>query len=716
MGSVTDELLGATQPAESAKVVSGSVTDELLNGAPSVPVSGAPSVPVYGSRKGPLNDLGVPFDSKVKSGPNVGIGGEFVAGFRSDDAEGLRYYAQKLFPKEPIDEAVKRFTVTDKNRIVYRGDDGQYYAAQPSGGIQKTIGGIAEQAGKLIPTTASTIAGVVTAPMVTTGVGLAGSMAATATAGGMGEALRQKLGDYMMGDASTGDINKTDIAKETIMSGLGQGIGVGAGKIYERSQVRDIDRLSKDYMDKAYGEAGKRGISLTPGQATGLKTLQAEEKRLATRVPETIDQMGDFIAKQSDDVQSAWYKELDKIAPSKDAAEVGNSVRKVAQSALDDVTKARSDAARPLYESWAKNSGPVDTSSLIDGLASESKTAARGGATSRALNAVKGFLTEADGTPVTDPVKLHNARIEIGNMIDTRSVKGTSINNTIVGKLKGVMNGLTQAMDDASAVDGGVPLYKQARSTFSSLSDDVDDAFASSLKRIAGLNDTNILAATREAFNPSTRSPEMISKLRVKLSAKDPQAWRDLKRLWLQDEIGAKLNITESGDIANSAGKILKGLENHGFRRSVAAALTGVEKQNLEDLRFVLKRISSANIRMASDTAANAAADRLALKRAIPLWAKAQKALFNFWDVPKEIAEAAGDRKFVKQAKQMADIITSGNKDSMKAIKALRKLSPNEWRALAASGQFGVKGTRLAADAVLAPRPPSLDAQEAQPN
>jgi|GEM_PF-3192034 len=658
---------------------------------------------------------GIP-DSQAKAGRDVGIGGTFVAGFRSDDDEGLRYYAQKLFPDEPIDDAVKRFTKTDKNRVVYQADDGNYYDAQPSSGVRETISRLGNTVGKMIPMTAATVAGIATAPMAGTGIGLAGSMSATASAGAAGEALRQKLGDYMMGDASTGDLNKMEIAKEGALSGIGQGIGVGFGKVIEKNQVRDIDRLSKDYMDKAYNEAGKRGIDLTPGQATGLKTLQAEEKRIATRVPETVDQMSDFIAKQSDDVQNAWYKELNNIAPSKDASEVGSSVRRAAQSALDDVVKARKGVAKPLYDAWKQQRAPVDTTPVLDAIKGEIKDSARGGLTSSSLSKVRNFLTNAKGRPVTDPVKLHNARIELGNMIETRSVDGTSINNTIAGKLKGIMKDLTRQMDDASMTPDGVSLYGKARGSFSDLSSDVTDAFSSSLERIANLKDTSILSTVREAFNPSTRSPEMIKKLGEKLATKDPQAWQGLKRLWLQDEIGGKLKITESGDIANSAGKILKALEDPGLRRSASAALSGAEKQNLEDLRFVLKRIANANLRMGSDTAANQAADRIALDRATPLWAKAQKALLNFWDIPKDVAKSSGERNMASQAKKMVDIVTSGDRNGIKAIKELRKLSPKQWRALAASGQLGTRGVSALAGRAIAPPPPSLNPPEAQPN
>lgn len=650
----------------------------------------------------------------------VGLKQRFVAGFASDEEETKRYYAKQLYPDEPVEQSVQRFGMRG-NRMFHRADDGQLYEVVP----RSIAGTIAEGAGGAIPALTGGTAAVVTAPLATTGVGGAVTIGSTYAAGAGGEYVRQKLGDVMMGEdvSAPSGVNWWNVAGEGLAAAAGQA-GTGfAGNLAERAQVRDIGRLNQQTTQRAYDEAQKRGIEITPGQATGLKSLQAEEKRLNTRVPETMDEMNEFLREQSRKVEDAWYNELDKIAPQHDAEATGRAVRTAAEKALEDVTTARKRVAQPLYVKAMAEGKTVDVAPILSGIDAELQTVPNSGVMHSALSAARNVLTQAKATtkpsplsglpsvkspgalaptlvprqPLSDLERLHNARVEIGNMIDTRSVPGPDgtprpVNNIIIAKLTDVKNQLTAAMDKSS------PLYAQARQTYSTVSGDVDDAFGSALARIAKLDDTSLLSTVREVFNPASRSPEMIEKLKTRLSAKDPAAWQDLKRLWLQDTVSDKLRTAQSGDVLNAAGKIVSALEDPATRRSLNAALDPAEKESLADLTWIFRRISNAKLGMGSDTAANAAADKEALKAATGIWARAARGVVSVlnplgWDeAVGRVAEKSGERNMRRNAQSLVKLVTSGDRESLAAIKQLRQLTPRQWRALAASGQLGTRG------------------------
>lgn len=669
--------------------------------APKAPPPGGGSVDWWKETTAPAASPRDPDILRDRS-KSVGLGARAISGFSSGDEETVRYFASQLYPDEPLEQAAARFG-TRNGRLYHKADDGKLYEAVPSKGIEATTGDVLSGAGKAIPAATGLAAGIVTAPLATSGVGLAGTIGAAYAGGAGGEAVRQKVGDYLMGDASTGDLNATDIAGEGLYSAAGQAGGAGVGRVAERAQVRDISRLNPVTTKRAYDMADQERIRITPGQGTGLKTVQAEEKRLATRDQGTMDEMDDFLDQQSRDVQDAWHRKLNTIAPQRDAEETGNAVRKAAQETLDDYRQKRSAAAKPFYDAWREQRRGVETSPVLKNIDRDLTTVARTSAEEKALNTVKTYLTSPDGEAVVDPLRLHSARMNIQSIIETRSVDGTPINNTIVGKLKKIQNELTAAMDAAS-IDKktGQSLYKQARNTFSTMSGDVDDAFDSALARIADLNDTSILRTAREAFDPNTRSPVMISRLKAALSKKDPAAWQDLKRLWLQDTVSDKLKTAQTGDVLNPAGKILSALEDAGTRRSIEAALTAPEIATLDDFKFLMRKISSAGLAMKSDTAANIGADSAALKSATPIWAAAQRklvSLVSFWDWTKAttaVADAAAERNLQKQSAEMVKLVTSGDRDAINSIRQLRKLTPLQWRALAASGQLTVRGLPVA--------------------
>lgn len=633
----------------------------------------------------------------------LGMSEGALAGFASDPQEMINIAARSIFPNEPLAQAAKRFGRTREGNIFYRDDSGELVPVELS-----TLGNIAQGLGKSIPVGAGAAAGIVTAPMAATGVGLAGTMAATGAAAASGEAIRQKLGDYLLGERSTNAIDPASVVMEGATSALGQGVGVGVGKVLERSAVQDLARYDVPATKDAMERARARGITLTPGQATGLKSLQAEEKRLATRIPETADQMDDFLQKQGRDVIAAFRQELQAISPKVDAESVGKSARGAAMAVLDKMKEKALTAARPLYEKAFQEGDKEIWSPELERL-SGSPAVQR--AMRTAVRKWKDFAID-DGFGAMNPgaaVEDGMIKFQGGGSIPAfpnlqfwdyvkramdAQVRAAKSPMGQAGDLK-VLTGLTSKL--RGELDRLAPgAYAEARRVYGTGADDVHNALQSALGIIADTSDTQVLSAARYAFDPKTRSPQMVARLRSAIEGQDPQAWQALKRLWIDDAVSSALKPAQSGQIINPAGKILGALEAPGMEGNLRAALDANEMASFEDMKVILRKIAKFSP-SGSDTAANFAADKAALNRATSIWAKATK-LLQVWKIPEMLSEASGEANLRQQAQQMLKVVTSGDPDVIQGLKELRKLSPEQWRALAVSGQVGAQGVRAGVD------------------
>src|SRR3990167_8440727 len=235
--------------------------DDIAKAAPPAKSQPAPS-------SFSLDDVQKKLD--VQSGKDAGLYASFLSGFASDEKEAIRLLADKLFPDDPLEKSLPRFS-KHNGAVVYKADDGKVYEAMPSGWSPRAvISDILRGAGPAIPAATGTLAGAATLPLATTGVGLAGTMAVAGAGATLGEVARQKLGDFLLGRASTDNINLAPVISEGVQSAAGQGIGVGLNTLITRGAVRDIAKYDPTKTRDAYDLSIKHDVPITPAEATGL--------------------------------------------------------------------------------------------------------------------------------------------------------------------------------------------------------------------------------------------------------------------------------------------------------------------------------------------------------------------------------------------------------------------------------------------------------------
>jgi len=632
----------------------------------------------------------------------LGVEEGFLEGFASDPQERINIAAKAVFPDVPVKEAAKRFGLTNEGDVFYMDEEGRPVLVGHS-----SLGRLAQGVGGGLPAASGAIAGIASAPLAATGVGLLGTIGITGGAAAGGETARQSIGDVLLGDRSTNQLEPWQIATEGALAGSGQVLGGALGQGYHRRQVQDIARLDRPETLRAFEQAQQQGISLTPGQATGLRSLQSAEKRLATRVPETIDEMDTFLTQQGEDVIAAFKRNMDAIAPAADAEDVGRSVRSAAASALNDVVRDRAARARPLYER-AFASGPIHDDRIAQFLDDPiAKQGLRNGVELQRLEAL------ASGTKF-DPTDLavtgFNAAGDpiVGQVPNMRTMD--AVKRGLDDIIKAEVNPQTRKLTQRGAAVQGVkralverldaynPDYAAARRIYAGDSAEVDDAFSSALRTIANLEDTSILRTVREAFSGTTRSPKMVGRLRAALESKDPKAWQSLKRLWIDDAVTRALKPTRTGVINNPAGTINGVLSNPNIAPNLNAALSAKEKTALANLRLVLGRIAKFSIQ-GSDTAANLGADEVAREGATSLPAHIIKAI-NVFQLPDMVAESMTERNMTRQAKRLLSIVTSGDETTLKQLKELRAMPESQWRQLMAGSQLVAQGAPTAVSSV----------------
>lgn len=613
-----------------------------------------------------------PIDEPVGQGKDVGTYGAFVTGFASDDTEKLRFLAHKLYPDEKIDEAVKRFGVRD-GAIVHRADDGKLYEAVPGG-----LGTIASSVGPSIPIGTGTAMGVVTAPAAMTGVGFGPAVALTALTAAAGEGVRQYLGDYMMGEASTERLAALPVLEQAALGAVGQGVGGAMGAYANRFAVRDIAKMSTPGVSQAYDEASKAGVPITPAEATGLPSLGAQQKHLTNLAP-TADKMRSFLDQRNDAVRKTWSDYLDSVSVARDAEDVGRMGRAAADNVLTEMRGALKAQAKPLYDAAYKQ--PVQVTAQLEDM--------------MRLPAMQDAIEHARVLAENDkaPFQAFAQKVKDGGRRFWELTRDPSMqewhyikkgfdealgSDKVINKATGGFNHLgRQIMEQKAALRAELyrqnPLYRQANEVYADGAEDVATAMQSALKMLADTKDTKILDAARHVFNPKTRSPQMISTLRTHIEGKDPQAWQALKRLYMQDVTSGAMRISEQGEVLNPAGKLFKAFSDDKVRENLFAAMTPEEKSRYHLLMKVFKRASSVQP-LRSDTAYNLEAFEQMKKAATPLHAKVVKNL-NPASALRSYEAWRTDQNLGRHAEAAAELITSGDPEALKTMRELRKLT-----------------------------------------
>lgn len=507
--------------------------------------------------------------------------------------------------------------------------------------------------------------------------------------GGGGAALTNYITQKLSQTAgSEQPVDKGEVA-------LAGGLGVGAELIVPAVQgIRNIRRskrynIEADDFDNARPdvleaqEATEEIAKLSPtGERVGLtqpqQTLNPNQIAQARSVGES--EAGSRVARkviirQNDELNNAVNNVLDTIAPPTAIENAAEATQKAATGAIDGAKAAREAAASPLYEKAFNGfKGVVPIKGVRDLILSIRKGAANDGQLKRTLNQtlklLKGTPKIVDGKEVITPPtlkQLHNAKIEIGDMID--GTGGKPLSNTIKRELTRVLQRLTEVLKTSSDD------YKKAAETFEEMSPAVDELVNSKIGKIADKKELKNLSEM--IFDAQEINPAIMKKVKSVIREKDPQVWNDILRLHLEKKIGKIRSETGVQGLPNTPAKLLSAIYgNEAQTKILLDAASPALKRNLIYLRTILTRAKEARPG-GSDTSVKTAAREARSVNKFLDW------LFSPLETAKGIGKQGAQRTVDKNlANSLFDtkFITKMNKfrklppDSPAATRALNQL------------------------------------------
>lgn len=305
----------------------------------------------------------------MQKGAPVGGGGSPVAtaigSLPTDPDQRARILAAHYYPRLPLKDAMTHITPGPNGGMIVLNENGQPIYEDPTTPSIDALSSLrpgnlasyaASKAGSALPVVGGAAGVALAAPTsMVAGPALAAAGAAT------GDLARQGLARYFDPTPGATPINLVQTGKEALAAGVGQAVGaVGANALAPnalRIPTSDIKVVrGNDLLPEAadaYARAHAQGVSLTPGQATGLPSLLQYEDAAKT-MPGTSDFADAFYKNQGNQLTAAGNTMLDKISPNANKTDAAQVFQQGAEDAIRLTRQNANAAARPDYEAAAR--------------------------------------------------------------------------------------------------------------------------------------------------------------------------------------------------------------------------------------------------------------------------------------------------------------------------------------------------------------------------
>jgi hypothetical protein len=483
----------------------------------------------------------------------AGVGATLEASLSPDAGEQIKVFARH----RGIEEG--RYGVDDEGNIGFINDQGQWVREVPTVGkasgpidfLTRLGGQIGFQAR---PTTAQATGAV--AGMATTAAGhpylaipAAGAAAAAVDVGA------QALGETIRGASPLDALKGVDYANAagqgTIAAGS-QGVTTAIDRFLYRNPLRvagyEIDKMRTPEAQAKYADTEalmrRQGISATPGEMTGSRSLLANQRRYG-RMDETADDLARFYENRAQkEVPEAFGRMTEKVSPQASAAQGARDFQTGAQATIKSAKETRKAVGGPLYEAAKPDNINVSAVEKLVDKADEivgryDMRTANGRALQRIRNLF--FATDDTGKIALDDAgqpfykvnvgDLHKIRREIDTQISTAERAGNN-------ELAGTLNELRTAFNDQ--MKGATPALRAADATWAQYSKPVKALEEGPVGLAAAERPTNFQAVPKILLSPGSSDPITVRNARAAfIMSGQEEAWKEGVRAYLDDAFGA---------------------------------------------------------------------------------------------------------------------------------------------------------------------------------
>ncbi len=666
-----------------------------------------------------------------------------VASLAPDPAGQIGLLSQRM--GIPVD----RFGVVN-GEIVYADESGNLHRAVPSytgGGLRELLPRASVNFGAGAgPTLPQLVGGGVGA--VTTPFGTPVSVGAATGAAALTDTLRQIAANRLLDRDALG-VDLLNVAGQGVLAGGGQAIGMGANALFRRNplEISAADKIAA--MDPATlaaslqleAEARRRGINLSAGQATGLRSLQVQERQLG-RFDETADRMFQFGQNQREvEVPRAIREEIARVSPLQ-GEEAINAFRRGGEKIYDGIRSARDQASAALYDEAFKANQAV-ASPEIDRIL---VTPAGKEALKRAVTKMQNQMSLV-GRPDPEMTAAMREAAELGKMdyvpggvasgLKLRTLdyvkralgdmEASAISNNsrddarIFGDLR---RGLSRELDrldetakagpNSTKAEGGA--YARARREYGTGAEVIERVLEDGVGKLRDMDGPSRRSIVTGIFSGENLMPEAVARMRQNfLAAGRIDDWNAGLSAYLADKLrAATIEGAQGASMGNVPGKFRRTVWGDENQREVIKAALGdpTRIEGMDKLMQVLEA-ASRSLPEASPTATDAGAMKSGVARGLRVAGKALSPQ-TWLNMPAELAEGYAALRTPAARERLAEALLSG--DYAAELGKLRMLNPTGEKALALTGQIlagvGIMGPRAAAySAGFGPRdfePPAL--------
>jgi hypothetical protein len=582
--------------------------------------------------------------------------------------------------------------------------------------VVPTIGGgtgFADKAERALPYTASGfgpalpgigggIAGAVSGPGPQS-IGAAG-MGAFATDLG-----RQWLDRLLAGETQPGQFNldlKNSFGQGLLAAG-GQALGVGVNRLLTTNplgvdafdRAAALDPVRRQAAVDLANDARARGIDLSTGQATGLRSIMATERQLG-KFPETTDQVYDFTGNQRNtQVPMAFRSELDNISPVAGREAQISAFRNGAENVVQGALDARNMAAARAYSTALDRPDRFWVPALDDLMARPSMQDAIARATT---------LAKEEGKDITVPV------FDKGTMVGRDVVPDWRSWDYIKRGLDSIVQDNTDQFGRVNAygravagtrkallgyLDAANPDYKTARALYGSASDAVSGVLDGGVGMLQGMSGPDRQGVVSRIFSGGNLLPEEVTRMRNQFAMTGHlDDWNAGLRGFLEGRLDdAMKGLVTGGDVGNVPGKLYAGLwGDPAQRKMMEAALGDPARVASMDRLMDIFRAASRVLPEGSPTATDTGAGTDAVGKGLRFLGK-MFSMQTYMNPGDKIIEGINVLRTPAARMQLADYLLSPR--GMSEMAKFRMLAPNTQRALGAAGDLLVNAGIIASGA-----------------
>lgn len=523
--------------------------------------------------------------------------------------------------------------------------------------------------------------------------------AAAATAGVV-DLGRQALGNYFAGKSILDDLSLWNAGGQAALAGGGELAGAagiaGYNRLFGRNTLRaaghDVAALRNPQnlaqWQALSQEARRRGVTLTPGNLTNVRSLLAAERQIGRQAEGQDALYNMYFARNTQQVPDAVRAEISGISPTGSPALGARQMQAGAEATLEGLRAQRSAAATPHYQAAFASGVVPDIQPVLDSITNALPATAQSSASRRVLDTayhdLTGVVTQRIGgrpvqvrTPITNYEQMHSAKEAIDNELDALEQRG--YNQSEINKARAALTPIQQQL--TRILRAAHPEYERGYQTFIAHSPAVDQAsrglvglaardrqFYEAVPGLIAKGDTLSIAAARNSYEQAGQLP----------------AWQAGVRTYLENALRDAEAVTQTGAPANVAGKFRQAVwGDQTLRGNLAAAYGGgpagrARLHTFQQLMDVLEAASRSPAE-GSPTATDLAGRTGFTGRGAKIAANMVEGV-NPLNIPRQAGAGIRDFSQGRNARRLADIYTNDN--AMRELMRLRLMRPGSQQAV----------------------------------